>query len=434
MNVISVVTYLLIILALLSTIFVLFRLRRQPFAYVIILIVMLYVLIGPYLNSFSKTSAEINIYHFYQSLVLLLFYIPFCWFMVLAVNARTKNYDGQQVYKPVKLSVVLPCILLLMLCYFWMTVLDYNLLFRRLGHYGLYEASAAVPRLQLYIYRMTVESSFFVILVLKNTIWICDDKTKYIRFYRLVNALYIVSFIVYFAINSRMQLVLIFLMFGISYTGNTWKKTKKKPAKIVLLVPLLLIIATLLRELLLEDNARLEINSMLSILGNAILMIAARVDILTIFYELDASGYSPLSVNLTGYMQSIYFTFSIFFDPEYYSSVKQSLQTSPSVITVKDITGSAAAIDFPKSFVVDTILTFGCLGLLFVAGIYSSVIKYVIARMTIQRTFKFSWFFAAFLVPLLMQFEKEMLGILFAIAKWSPVLFLVLFYKPKFRE
>lgn len=433
MNVISVVAYLLIILALVSSIFVVFRLRREPLAYVFILIVMLYVLIGPYLNSFSKTSAEMNIYYLYQSLVLLLFYIPFCWFMVLAVNARTKSYGGQPVYKAVKLSVVLPCILLLLLCYFWMTVLDYNLLFRRLGHNGLYEASAAVPKLQLYIYRMTVESSFFVVLVLKSTMVFCDDKTKYIKFYRLVNALYIVSFIVYFGINSRMQLLIFFLMFGISYIVLTGSKTEKKGGHIILWVPLLLITATLLRELFFEDNARLEINGMLSTLGNVIFMIAARVDILTIFYELEASGYSPLSVNLNGYMQSIYFMFSFFFDPEYYDSVKQSLQTSSSVITVIDITGSAATIDFPKSFVVDTILTFGCLGLLFLAGVYSSVIKYVIAEMTIARAFKFSWFFAAFMIPILLQFEKELLGTFFAIIKWSPVLLLVLFYKPKFR-
>jgi len=432
MNVISVVAYFLIILALVSSIFVLFRLRREPLAYIFILIVMLYVLIGPYLNSFSKTSAEMNIYYLYQSVVLLLFYIPFCWFMVLALNARTKSYEVQPVYKKVTLSVLLPCILLLLLCYFWMTVLDHNLLFRRLGHNALYEASAAVPQLQLYIYRMTVESSFFIVLILKSIMVFCDHKTKYVKFYRLVYILYIVSFIIYFGINSRMQLLILFLMFGISHIILTGSKTEKKKIRMIFWVPILLVAATLIRELVFEDNARLETNTMLATIGNVILMIAARVDILTIFYDLEASGYSPLSVNLTGYMQSIYFMFSFFFDPEYYDSVKQSLQTSSSVLTVIDITGSAGTIDFPKSLIVDTILTFGCLGLLFLAGVYSSAIKYVISQMSIARAFKFSWFFAAFLIPILLQFEKELLGIFFSIAKWSPVLLLVLFYKPKF--
>jgi hypothetical protein len=230
-----------------------------------------------------------------------------------------------------------------------------------------------------------------------------------------------------------MQLLIFFLMFSISYIVLTGSKTEKKKIHMIFWVPLILIAATFLRELVFEDNARLEINTMLAAIGNVILMIAARVDILTIFYDLEASGYSPLSVNLAGYMQTIYFIFSFFFDPQYYDSVKQSLQTSSSVLRVIDITGSAGTIDFPKSLVVDTILTFGCLGLLFLAGVYSSAIKYVISQMSIARAFKFSWFFAAFLIPILLQFEKELLGIFFSIAKWSPVLLLVLFYKPKFR-
>jgi len=204
---------------------------------------------------------------------------------------------------------------------------------------------------------------------------------------------------------------------------------------IVFWLLVVLIAVTLLRELVFEENGRLNVVGIISTLGSTIQMLAARVDILTIFYEIEltSSGYSPLSPNLTGYIQSLYFLVSFFVDPDHYAAVKQSLQTSSSVIVVSEITKTSGIVDFPKSIVVDAVLAFGGLGLIGLALSYSSIIRYIISRSSGARVFGLSWFFALFLIPIMLQFEKEVLGLLFALIKWSPMLVLFVLCKPRFK-
>jgi len=178
---------------------------------------------------------------------------------------------------------------------------------------------------------------------------------------------------------------------------------------------------TLLREFYFEGNDRLDDTSLASVFLTTLNLIAARVDILEVLYQLDKVSFDPLSNNLTGLKQSIYFPLSFFIDPAYYENTKATLQTSSAVAVVNDITGGSF-IDFPKTYVIDTILTFGMLGLPFLAVIYGGCINKITNLLASVRRFGFKWLCLIFLIPILLQFEKELMSPFLYLLKWSPML------------
>lgn len=416
------VVYFLVVLAFLCGTLVALRLRRDQISVIFILIVTVYLLLGPFLNSFNMTGNKLTTYYIYHPLIIILFYMPFLGFMAVRGNIGGNFSAPKRIVRDrFVLPIIFPIFLLLLLVVFWNTVLEGGLLFRRIGHEALFQTTTNIPKLWLYLYRLTVESSFFIVMILSSVTKVFCGTTKNYGLYRFTLVCFVLSFSFYFAINSRMQFLILILVLMLNVTGLASNGGFRKIVVLFVSMVSIIISLTLFRELFLEGNDRLNDGSFMALLSSTVLLVAARSDILEIFYYLDSVGYDPLSINLIGIKQSIYFPISFLIDREYYDYTKATLQTSSSVAAVNEIAGSDF-VDFPKTYVVDALLAFGALILPLVAVIYAGIISMITKTLRRSKIFGARWLLLVFMIPILLQFEKELMTPIIAFLKWSPIL------------
>lgn len=331
------------------------------------------------------------------------------------------------------LSPWLPWVLIILLASFWYVALRYDLFYRRLGHAGLQRNTAEVPALLLFVYRLAVETSFFVLMFMWTTLqYVCRGSKYYLR-YKLMFYLYLGSFVLFYAANSRMHFVLLLLC-----AFCTQPKFVEIIQRRIRLLPLgfglaaLLIGLTLLRELVLEDNNRVDTNDYAGMLRTVLWLIAARLDSLYILHELDRVGFNGLGFDLTGFAHTISFTLSFFIDPQAYNIIKESLLTSPTVVIVNRMLGSNE-VDFPKSMALDMLLSFGFLGLLVSAVLLGNMIGRIQRSISGFREYRIGFCLSLYALPMLLEFEKEFIGFFFAFVKWLPAFLLIYWLRPHFQ-
>ena len=158
-----------VLFSLFLTTYTLLKIKNKYFLSFIVLIVFAYVLVGPFINFFELEPANKRIYYIYQPTILVFFYIPFLFFTLIFNKSYTVN-DSEIVFE--KLPLIMPIIIFIFLSVFIYVIIDNNLLFRRMGHSGLYEATSQLNIYQKLIYRIIAEASFFVVLsfreIMKN--------------------------------------------------------------------------------------------------------------------------------------------------------------------------------------------------------------------------------------------------------------------------
>jgi hypothetical protein len=326
----------------------------------------------------------------------------------------------------------LPAALAVLLTGFWIVAIGYDLFFRRLGHDALQRASAEVPAALLYLYRGAIETAFFVIVFLWTLLRHVSARSRHYGPYRFVLTAYIVTFVLFFGANSRMQFVLLLLCLVCTQPGlATFLLQRVRLLRFVLLLALLVFALTLLRELVLEDNARVDASDLPDLLMTAGWLIAARLDALAILYRLNEIGFSPFGFELSGVAHVLNFYWSFFFDPAAYDAIKESLVTSPSVAVVNRML-PVDEVDFPKAMILDMLLSFGVLGLMATAAALGAALIWVQRRIGAFRGFTRHYVVAIYALPMLLEFEKEFIGLFFAFAKWTPALLLVYLLRPRF--
>jgi len=333
-----------------------------------------------------------------------------------------------------RLSPVLPIFLFGLLSIFWFVALNYELFFRRVGHEALQRNSADVPGLFLYIYRATVETSFFVIVFLLTTLRLVrKDAVGYLRYRNLLVA-YLVSFFVFFAANSRMQFVLLLLtLICTQPTVANFVFRRIKLFRLALLLGALVLGLTLTRELYAEHNERIVTDDIGQLLSTAGWLIAARLDAVSILNRLQDVGFDPWGFDFGGVAHVLNFYASFVVDPAAYAAIKESLVTSPSVEIVNRLL-KVDEIDFPKAMILDTFLSFGVSGLVLSAAFLGWAISAIQRQLRSARGFRFGFLLALFLLPMLLEFEKEFLGFFFSALKWAPFLLLVYALRPRVRK
>lgn len=394
------------------------------------LIAFSYLIICPSLNALSIQTQDFPTYLFYESIIIVAFFIPFLGFLLIGkVSSYAMAPDSTPDIVVNRLSPFIPLVLLLLICVFWYVVLSYGLVFRRLGHEGLQNASSSVPALFLYLYRITTEISFFTVIFLQYAIRNSNPDTRYRNLYKCLLTIFLVSFSLYFIINSRMQFLLLVLLASFLTKAPRFKTKKIFTARSAVVMVFLVILMTLLRELLLEDSSSIQMGSFFTEFISVGQLIVQRLDVLTIFYELDNSNYNPLAPHLSGLYNTYEFYVSFIMDYDNYQAMKASLLTSSSVIVINEVLGSGF-VDFPKSLVVDGILIFGVLGLPLIAAFYAWLLWVLQSKLTHSDVTKIPFILALYFIPLLFQFEKELLSPFISALKWSPVLLLFLVFRP----
>ena len=405
--------------------------RGRPLIQVYSLIVASYLNIFPTIDFLLVDGQGMDGFIYYQCLIITFFQLPLLGVMHLSV-AGVRRFSAASEPAPARLSAWLPWFLGALLFVFWFVVFHYGLFFRRIGHESLQLTTANVPISLLYFYRIAVETSFFVIVYLWTTLSCVANESRYLLLYRSVLAAYLITFIFYFAINSRMQLILMVLCMICSQPriAELFLKGRRLLLFGVFLVFFLLGI-TLFRELLLEGNGRISTDTLSDMLLDAMRLIAGRLNSIVILYELHEFGLDPWGFELSGMSHLLNFYLSFFIDRATFDAIKESLVTSPSVEIVNRLL-SDQQVDFPKSMILDMFLSFGVYGLLLTSVIIGNTVGWVQRQMATFRGFTPFFLLSLFALPMLLEFEKEFMGTFFAFLKWSPMLILLYWWRPRF--
>lgn len=408
--------------------------RGLPVLQVYALIVTSYLNIFPALDLVFSNGEGMNGFFGYQCLIIAFFELPLLIVAhQMAPRWRRSNANAAAAAPPrARLSALLPVVLGLMLVAFWFVALRYDLFFRRLGHEGLLRNTAEVPSLLLYLYRGAVETAFFVMVFLWTVLRCVRPDSRRYREYQIVLAGYLGTFVLFFAANSRMQFVLLLLC--LICTQPPLAQFLLKPSRLLrfgLLLAVLVFGLTLFRELYLEDNDRIATGDLSELLLAAGWLIAARLDSVVIMYRMHDAGFNPLGFDLSGVMHVLNFYASFFTDPATYASIKESLVTSISVEVVNRRL-SASEVDFPKSMILDMFLSFGVTGLVITAIALGSMVGRVQGHLKHFHGFTPALMVSLYALPMLLEFEKEFMGLFFAFLKWTPMLALLYLERPRF--
>jgi hypothetical protein len=364
----------------------------------------------------------------YEWLILICFQVPLlglmhcllAWFPPQLAFAASSKQD-------VRLSPWLPWILALVLLVFLWVAIGYDLLFRRSTHQELQLMQATVPVLLLYVYRCAVETSFFVVIFLVAMLRSTPASTVNYRSYQYILATYLLIFIPFFLVNSRMQLAIMAICVACVWPGGiAWLTKRRNLFGVGVLLLILIFGHTALRELVIEGNSRIPTDHFSSIMRATGELIVARLDTIAVFYSLGEHGFNPWAFQFSGLAHVFDLYFSYFFDQAAYVEIKKSLVTSASVEIVNRLLHTQH-VDFPKSMLMDMFLSFGVLGL----GVVGVLLACTVAMVQRQiNAMKPAYLLALYIMPMLLQFEKEFIATLFAFVKWLPIFGLVYLLRP----
>jgi hypothetical protein len=393
------------------------------------LIVVSYLNIFPALNLLFSKGEGINSFAYYQLLIIGFFELPMLFFSHL-IAGRFHRALPDFGLSATRLSPLLPLALGGMLVAFWFVGLYYDAFFRRLGHAGLARITAEVPALLLYLYRCTVETSIFVILFLCTILRCVRRDTRYYGRYRIVLTIYLVSFVLFFLANSRLQFVLLLLCLICTQPPVAeFFLRRRRMLKFGLFLLALVVGLTLFREVYLEKNNRLEIENLMDLLLGVGRLISARLDSIEILYRMQDAGFDSLSFDLTGVLHVVNFYLAFFTDPATYASIKESLVTSPSLAIVNRFL-SVDEVDFPKSMILDMFLSFGVLGLVIAGFVLGSIIGWLQRQLKGLGGFSLPFIVSLYALPMLLQFEKEFMSLFVGFLKWIPMFALLYWARP----
>lgn len=403
--------------------------RGAPVVQIHALIVASYLNVFPALDYVFSDGQGMAGFMRYQLLIIVFFQLPLLALTHFWLPRAARPVAAEA---PARLSPWLPAIFALLLAGFWLVALRYDLFFRRVGHDALQRYSAEVPELLLYLYRGAVETAFFAIIFLWTTLRSVTRTSRHYRLYQASLAGYLLTFVLFFGANSRMQFVLLMLCLVCTQPHIAdFLLRRVKLLRFSALLALLVFGLTLMRELVLEDNERIDTADLADLLWTAGWLIAARLDAIVVLYRLEDMGFDPWGFQLSGVTHVLEFYVSFFTDPATFASIKESLVTSPSVEIVNRLLGGNE-IDFPKAMMLDMFLGFGVPGLLAVAAALGALLAWVQRHLNRFRGFTPAFLLSLYMLPMLLEFEKEFIGFFFAFLKWTPALLLVYLLRPRF--
>jgi hypothetical protein len=409
--------------------FFIVMLKRAPIVQLFIVIIAAYVVLFPALDFYLAPFPPKNVFAYHQTIFAVMFVFP-----LIAFAARRLRRDALHAQPPVtttaELNRLVPPFLLLNLILFMATAYIYNLYLVRLGYGDFRETTGSTPTILLFQYRMTVDTSFFIVLYLIYCLKLAPPASGVVFPYRVALYSYAAVFGLFFLFNSRMQFLLLIIVIGLS----TYKRGLGNSRRLVLIgvsVVALAVTLTLLRELVIEHTDRLDASSTAVLLRDTTWIIAARLNSITM---LDAAGetYSIFSTNFSGMDFFIKFTASPFLDPAYYEYMKSIEETSPSVFVINNIL-STREVDFPKSMIIDVVLIFGAFGLVPLAYILSTTVVWIQRQINTRNVTYAGFVLALYVLPLVFQFEKEFLGFITSLFKWSPLVIMAIIVRPRQR-
>ena len=395
--------------------------RGRSLVFIFIIIVVSHLNIFPAINQLLYFLPDSK-FQLSQLIVIVFFEIPL--FLMLSTRVKeVKDHTPLQLVQ--KLPVYPPVLLLILLFIFWIVAILYDLFMARMYYQQFLIDPNAVPFILLYPYRLVVDSSFFVILYLIFALRFSHSSEKNRFIYKAALALYLGTFLAFFLLNSRMQFIT--LLICIYFVRPLYVMPRINLSKIFfggVILGLLVLFTTLLRELYIENNNRLDDGDALGLFYGVLSMVVSRLDSLVMLDRLLEVGYNPFEMQLSGLVHVFNMYTSFFIDQQAYVEIRASEITSPSVEIVNRLL-NVNYVDFPKSMVLDVQLTFGSLFLPLLAWFLSTLILFSQKIIITSNKINFRLLFGLFIIPLILQFGVETIGFISFILKWSPMLLMI---------
>lgn len=411
-------------LSLFATGLALKRLGRYPIICIFLMTVVAYTVFFPLVSFLLGPFPPVGVFYYHQALLLVFFIAPLLFFLGNE-GRRSAKFKVKEV--EVRPRPIFPAILIANLVLFIAAAVYFNLLFVRLGYADFLSTIEGTPAIVQYHNRITTETSFFTIILLISIIR-SAPRAAYVDLYKFCLAGYALVFAAYFIVNSRMQFVLLVILI-ITSNYKFGSINFVRLIRIAFLLIVTVISLTLLREFVIEKNYRLDASSAAILLRESTLLISDRLNSMVMIDMAGQGSYNPFIPNLDGLKFFIRFTLSPILDPAYFAYMKSIEITSPSVFTLNGIL-FRRDVDFPKSMLIEILLDFGILGLPLFSYVLARICGWIQFELRHSRAFDARFLLALFVLPLLMQFEKEFTGFATSILKWSPFLLMAYLFRP----
>jgi oligosaccharide repeat unit polymerase len=391
-------------------------LNKDIYFIIYICIALMYGVLMPILS--DTTTGIVSWY--YEAIFLMFFIFPvFIVYKILPNNDRPNlNININISFLKVKILVFL---VFVTTCIFLYITIDNVIFFRRIGHEALAIRSSNMGAMQAIFSRLFEENSIFISLVLH--IFIRSTPVLNFKILKFFIFFFIFIVMIYFLVNSRMQLMVFLLSNFVIYVFYE-KITIKKILKLTLLLFISFWIVLISRSAIVSQEANLnsiayEINNEVSIVDrlNGIRILVDVHDDISRKGLMLGEGWSNAALY-----------YYLIFDKDKYDHIKSHYLTTTKSIIYKYYKGDDIK-DMPSSVVTDVYPNFGIFGLIlagFTIGFLLHLIKAGLSNTRGASMFLFS----LYLMPIVLQVEKEFISLLFMILKYSPVLLLLLVFNP----
>jgi hypothetical protein len=359
-----------------------------------------------------------------QFLVFFTFTIPlFVMFSFSKIDVSFVNKDEKKA--ELKLSLLLPVVTIVLALAFAFVAFKYDLMVRRIGFRALAENTSNVPIVLLVFYRLGVETAFFVLVYLYTCLTTTQKGNSLRTLYMVAFGVHSILFLAFFFVNSRMQFMIsVFCLVLVSPYSRKLLGSTKSVARFAAISIVMIFTLTLVREIFLEENYRVSNASFSETIFDILLLVSERVNSVAIINLMIDMNQPLLTFNIAGLEKvfSVYYNF--FFDRELYQVIKGSLETSPSQAILIGIF-HLAEDDFQKSVILDTFLTFGWPGIV-ISAVYAGMVgSFCQRQISNPDPTKMKFILAIYLLPTLLEFEKEFLPIIVTVFKWSSMFIVI---------
>jgi len=375
----------------------------------------MYIFNGHQNDALKYLFIQLQIFLFFE-LPLLFFYKQFIWGKY---NSSKRGFVI--VADTFRVNIFLTVLVILNIVFLFVAI-NYALFFRRIGHDALMLLSLQVPKLQFVIYRLFEETGVFLTLILHILIRFSEKNRKKVIF---VFVLFILTLLIYQIINSRMQLLVTIFSHTILVISFKREFNVKKLLRIGLLSIVGVLTVMIFRNIIvLEDvdfnsvKSAIEDENSLDNRLNGIMLIS------DISSNINNRGFMYGEAWIPSFQVMYYYLF----DDKKAKEIKENLNTTPKVNIIKFYKGNYI-VDMPSSLITDLYPNFGIVGLFFGALLIAFLLFKVCSGLITPKG-SFNFLVVLYLIPLLIQAEKEFLSMLFMIFKYSSILFITLLIKP----
>lgn len=400
-----------------------FVIVRDSYFILFLFIFYLYIHLFPQMYIFNGHQNDALKYLFIQLQIFLFFELPLLFFYKQFIGGKyTSSKRGFVIVADTFRVNIFLMVLVILNIVFLFVAINYALFFRRIGHDALMLLSLQVPKLQFVIYRLFEETAVFLTLILHILIKFSEKNRKKVIF---VFVLFFSTLLIYQIINSRMQLLVTIFSHTILVISFKREFNVKKLLRIGFLSIVGVLTVMIFRNIIvLEDvdfnsvKSAIEDENSLDNRLNGIMLIS------DISSNINNKGFMYGEAWIPSFQVMYYYLL----DDNKANEIKENLNTTPKVNILKFYKGNNI-VDMPSSLVTDLYPNFGIVGLFFGALLIAFLLFKVCSGLIAPKG-SFNFLVVLYLIPLLIQAEKEYLSMLFMIFKYSSILFITLLVKP----